>query len=248
MDEVALITGASRGIGAAIARRAAAAGYAVAVNFRRDEAAARSVVHEVEAAGSRGIVVRADIGDEAAIVQMFEQVDRELGTLTALVNNAGILFPRSRVVDLDGERLATLLRVNVAGAFLCSREAVRRMSTRRGGAGGAIVNISSIGSRVGGAGFFVDYAASKGALDVLTLGLAAEVAREGIRVNAVRPGLIDTDIHDGFGVENWVARAAPTLPMKRAGTPDEVAAAVVWLLSDAAAYCAGAILDVTGGG
>ena len=248
MEKIALVTGASRGIGAAVARRAAGAGYTVAVNYRRDEAGARAVLRDLERAGPGGLLVRADVGDEAQVVGMFETVDRELGRLDALVNNAGILFPRSRVVDLDAERLGELYRVNVTGVFLCCREAVRRMSTRYGGPGGAIVNVSSVGSKAGGAGFFVDYASSKGAVDVLTRGLAGEVAGDGVRVNAVRPGLIDTDIHDGFGVENWVERAAPTIPMTRAGTVEEVADAVLWLLSDAARYCAGSILDVTGGG
>ncbi len=248
VEKVALVTGASRGIGAAVARRAVAAGYTVALNYRRDETAARSVLRDLDAAGPGGLLVRADVGDEAEVVGMFETIDRELGRLDALVNNAGILFPRSRVVDVDAARLTELYRVNVTGTFLCCREAVRRMSTRSGGSGGAIVNVSSVGSKAGGAGFFVDYASSKGAIDVLTKGLGGEVAADGVRVNAVRPGLIDTDIHDGFGIENWVERVAPTLPMGRAGTVDEVADAVLWLLSDAARYCTGSILDVTGGG
>ncbi len=247
MGPVILITGSSRGIGAAIARRAAEAGYDVAINYRSEEGAARAVLRDVEARGRRGILIRADVGVEEDVVRLFREVDEQLGPLDALVNNAGILRPRSRVADTDAERLEALFRVNVTGTFLCCREAVRRMSTRRGGRGGAIVNVSSVGAKVGGAGFFVDYAASKGAVDVLTRGLAGEVVAEGIRVNGVRPGLIETDIHDGFGVENWVERVAPTLPMGRAGTADEVAEAVLFLVSDAARYSTGTILDVTGG-
>ena len=247
MDQVILITGSSRGIGAAIARRAAEAGYDVAINYCNDQQAARSVLRDVETRGQRGTLVRADVGVEEDVVRLFREVDERLGPLDALVNNAGILRPRSRVADTNAERLEALFRVNVTGTFLCCREAVRRMSTRQGGRGGAIVNVSSVGAKVGGAGFFVDYAASKGAVDVLTRGLAGEVVAEGIRVNGVRPGLIETDIHDGFGVENWVERVAPTLPMGRAGTAEEVAEAVLFLVSDAARYSTGTILDVTGG-
>jgi len=247
MDKVALITGASRGIGAATALAAAHAGYAVAVNYTRDRDAAESVAAAVREAGRAAVAVQADVGDEAACVRMFETVDRELGTLDALVNNAGILFRQGRLQSMDAERINRVMAVNVTGTMVCAREAVARMSTARGGRGGAIVNVSSAAARLGGPNEYVDYAASKGAVDSFTLGLAKEVAAEGIRVNAVRPGIIATDIHASGGEPGRVARVAPNVPMQRGGEPDEVASAIVWLLGDGASYVTGALLDITGG-
>lgn len=247
MHPVIVITGASRGIGAATARLAAARGYAVCVNYRRDRAAAESVVGEITAAGGTAVAVGADVSVEAEARALFEAVDARLGRLTALVNNAGMLEHQCRVEDLTAERLQRVLATNVIGPFLCAREAVRRMSTRHGGSGGAIVNVSSMASRLGAAGEYVDYAASKGAIDTLTLGLAREVAAEGIRVNAVRPGLIHTDIHASGGEPGRVDRIGPTLPMGRGGTPEEVAQAILWLLSDEASYATGSFIELAGG-
>jgi NAD(P)-dependent dehydrogenase (short-subunit alcohol dehydrogenase family) len=244
---VILITGASRGIGAATARLAAKRGFDVCVNYRREEAAAAAVVRDVEAAGSRGIAVAADVSVEADVVRLFQTCDRALGRLDALVNNAGILETQMKVETMDAARLARVFGTNVAGAFLCAREAVRRMSTRHGGTGGAIVNVSSGAARWGSPGEYVDYAASKGAIDTFTLGLAREVAEEGIRVNAVRPGFTYTDIHASGGEPGRVDRLKDTVPMKRGGQPDEVAHAILWLLSSDASYTTGAIVDVTGG-
>ncbi len=247
MDRVALITGASRGIGAATALAAARAGFAVAVNYARDRDAAETVAGAVREAGQRAIAVQADVGDEAAIVRMFETVDRELGVPDALVNNAGILFRQGRLTSMDAARIDRVLAVNVTGTMVCAREAVKRMSTREGGRGGSIVNVSSAAARIGGPNEYVDYAASKGAVDSFTLGLAKEVAAEGIRVNAVRPGIIATDIHASGGEPGRVARVAPNVPMQRGGEPEEVASAIVWLLGDGASYVTGALLDITGG-
>ena len=247
MDRVALITGASRGIGAATALAAARAGFAVAVNYARDRDAAETVADAVREAGQRAIAVQADVGDEAAIVRMFETVDRELGVPDALVNNAGILFQQGRLTSMDAARIDRVLAVNVTGTMVCAREAVKRMSTREGGRGGSIVNVSSAAARLGGPNEYVDYAASKGAVDSFTLGLAKEVAAEGIRVNAVRPGIIATDIHASGGEPGRVARVAPNVPMQRGGEPEEVASAIVWLLGDGASYVTGALLDITGG-
>lgn len=244
---VILITGASRGIGAATARLAAARGYDVCVNYRRDERAANAVVHDAEAAGARAIAVGADVAVEADVVRLFQTCDDALGRIDALVNNAGILETQMRVETMDAARLARVFGTNVMGAFLCAREAVRRMSTRHGGAGGAIVNVSSGASRWGSPGEYVDYAASKGAIDTFTLGLAREVGEEGIRVNAIRPGFTYTDIHASGGEPGRVDRLKDTVPMKRGGQPDEVAHAILWLLSSDASYTTGAILDVTGG-
>ena len=247
MRQVLIVTGGSRGIGAATARLAAQRGFAVAVNYVRNEAAAAAVVREMEAAGGTALAVRADVAVEADVVSLFETVDRSLGRLTALVNNAGVLETQMRVDAMDAARLSRVFATNVTGSFLCAREAVRRMSTRHGGAGGAIVNVSSGASRLGSPGEYVDYAASKGAIDTLTIGLAREVAEEGIRVNAVRPGFIYTDIHAAGGEPGRVDRVKALVPMQRGGTAEEVASAILWLLSDEASYTTGAFIDVTGG-
>ena len=244
---VAVITGASRGIGAATARLAAARGYAVAVNYRTNGGAAEKVVGDIEAAGGRAVSIQADVSEEQDVLRLFETVDRSLGTVTALVNNAGILETQMRVADMTAERLNRVFRINVTGSFLCAREAIRRMSTRSGGPGGAIVNLSSGASRLGAPGEYVDYAASKGAIDTLTIGLSKEIAEEGIRVNAVRPGFIYTDIHASGGEPGRVDRVKAFVPMKRGGTPEEVAHAIIWLLSDEASYITGSIIDITGG-
>jgi NAD(P)-dependent dehydrogenase (short-subunit alcohol dehydrogenase family) len=243
----ALVTGASRGIGAATALRCAAMGYAVAVNFTRDAAAAQRVVAQIRAGGGTALAVRADVADEAEVLAMFERVDAELPVLAALVNNAGIVDVTSRVDQMSVQRLSRMFGVNVIGTIVCAREAVRRMSTLHGGRGGAIVNLSSAAARLGSPGQYVDYAASKGAIDAFTLGLAREVAAEGIRVNAVRPGIIETDIHASGGLPERARDSAPQVPMRRAGSADEVAQAIAWLLSDAASYTTGALLDVSGG-
>ncbi len=244
---VVLITGGSRGIGAATARLAGSRGYAVCVNYKSNAAAAAAVVIEITTAGGKAVAVQADVAVESDVVRLFETCDRELGRLTALVNNAGILETQSRVEDIDAARLQRIFAANVTGSFICAREAIKRMSTRRGGDGGAIVNVSSGAARLGSPGEYVDYAASKGAIDTLTIGLAQEVAQEGIRVNAVRPGFIYTDIHASGGEPNRVDRVKAFVPMKRGGTVDEVARAIVWLLSEDASYTTGAFIEVTGG-
>lgn len=247
MGGVLLITGGSRGIGAATARLGAQRGYAVCVNYRQDREAATAVVREIRRSGGRAICVAADVGVEEDVVRLFSVCDAELGTPAALVNNAAALEIQMRVDQMNARRLHRIFATNLVGPFLCAREAVRRMSTRHGGRGGVIVNVSSGAARFGAPGEYVDYAASKGALDTLTRGLAGEVAEEGIRVNAVRPGLIYTDLHAGGGEPNRVDRLTSAVPMKRGGRPEEVAHAILWLLSDEASYTTGAVLDVSGG-
>ena len=246
-----LITGASRGIGAATARLAAARGWDVAINYRRDVAAAQAVAADVRALGRRAVLLQADVAVEAQVVAMFTQLDRLAGSdiapLGGLVNNAGVVDVAARVDEMDGARIERMFAVNVYSSMYCAREAVRRLSTRHGGAGGAIVNLSSAAARLGSPGQYVDYAAAKAAIDTFTLGLAREVAAEAVRVNAVRPGIIDTDIHASGGQPGRAAELAPQLPMQRAGTADEVAQAILWLLSDEASYTTGSILDVAGG-
>ena len=247
MSKALLVTGASRGIGAAIALRAAADGYDVALTYAEDRGAAQRVAGEVEAAGRRALVLHADVACEADVVAAFAAIDGEFGRLDAVAINAGITGDFTRVDEIEAAMLERVLAVNVVGAFVCAREAVRRMSTARGGSGGAIVVLSSRAAGLGSPNEYVHYAASKAAVDTLVLGLAKEVAREGIRVNAVAPGLIDTEIHARGGRPERVAAITPTVPMGRIGTPDEVTAAVMWLLSPAASYVTGAVLDVSGG-
>ncbi|MBO6539908.1 MAG: SDR family oxidoreductase [Rhizobiaceae bacterium] len=242
-----LVTGGSRGIGAAVSRLAARQGWRVAVNYVRDQDAAGRVVAEIEQAGGEAFAVQGDVGSEADVLSMFEAVDKRFGGLDGLVNNAGVVDVASRVDEMSLQRIERMLRINVTGSILCAREAVRRMSTRHGGNGGAIVNLSSAAATLGSPGLYVDYAAAKGAVDVFTLGLAKEVAAEGIRVNAVRPGIIDTEIHASGGEPDRVAQMRDMLPMKREGTADEVAEAVIWLLSDASSYTTGSVVSVTGG-
>lgn len=247
MTDVILITGAGRGIGAATARLAARSGYSVCVNYRSDKSAAEQVVSAIESAGGSAIAVQADVSTESEVEKLFRTCDAALGRLTALVNNAGILETQMRVDSMDGDRLRRVFATNVIAPFICAREAVRRMSTRWGGAGGAIVNVSSGASRLGAAGEYVDYAASKGAIDTLTIGLAKEVAEEGIRVNAVRAGYIYTKMHASGGEPGRVDRVKEFVPMKRGGTVDEVAQAILWLLSRDASFTTGSFIEVTGG-
>lgn len=247
MTKIILITGGSRGIGAAIARLAAAQGYAVCISYLRNRVAAEAVVAPIVRNGGVAMAVQADVAVEADVVRLFGEVDASLGRLTALVNNAGMLERQARVDEMDAARISRVLATNVVGSFTCAREAVRRMSTRHGGSGGAIVNLSSRAARLGSPGEYVDYAASKAAIDTLTIGLAKEVAAEGIRVNAVAPGIIYTDIHASGGEPQRVDRLKDSIPMKRGGSPEEVAKAVLWLLSDEASYTTGATIDVAGG-
>ena len=246
-NKIALITGASRGIGAATAVLAARQGWAVAVNYQGNQAAADAVVQQIRAAGGTALAVQADVADEAQVLAMFATVDAQLGRLTALVNNAGVVDRTQRVDEMSVQRLRRMFDINVIGSIVCAREAVRRMSTRHGGQGGAIVNVSSAAARLGAAGQYVDYAAAKGAIDTFTVGLAREVAAEGIRVNAVRPGLIETDIHASGGLPDRVRDLAHQVPMQRGGTAEEVAAAIVWLMSDASPYTTMSLLEVSGG-
>jgi NAD(P)-dependent dehydrogenase (short-subunit alcohol dehydrogenase family) len=247
MHKVVLITGASRGIGAATARLAAGRGYAVCINYHQNAQAAEELVREIKSAGGNAIAVPADISQESEVVRLFKMLDQALGPLTALVNNAGYTEKQSRLEEMDAQRIAKVFATNVTGSFLCAREAVRRMSTKHGGQGGAIVNISSMAAQLGAPGEYIDYAAAKAAIDTMTVGLAKEVATEGIRVNAVRPGLIHTEFHAAGGDPTRIDRLKETVPMKRGGQPEEVAQAILWLLSDEASYCTGTFINVSGG-
>ena len=242
MAKVMIVTGGGRGIGAATARLAARRGYKVCVNYARDRASAEKLAREIE-----GIAVQADVALEADVMRMFREVDQKLGRLTVLVNNAGIVDRAARVDELSLERIERMFAVNVTGSILCAREAVKRMSTRHGGEGGSIVNLSSIAAKLGAPGQYVDYAAAKGAIDVFTIGLSKEVGAEGIRVNGVRPGVIKTDIHASGGEPGRAERIGATAPLGRAGEAEEIANAILWLASDEATYVSGAILDVSGG-
>ena len=247
MVKVLIVTGGSRGIGAETAFLAAERGYAVCVNYRSHQEAANTIVSAIENRGGRAIAVAADVSVEQDVMHLFEVVDHELGKVAALVNNAGILEQQMRVESMDAIRLNRIFTVNITSSFLCAREAIKRMSTKRGGSGGAIVNVSSVAARLGSAGEYVDYAASKGAIDAMTIGLAKEVANEGIRVNAVRPGFIYTDIHASGGEPDRIERIKEFIPMKRGGQPKEVASAIVWLLSDEASFTTGTFIDIAGG-
>jgi NAD(P)-dependent dehydrogenase (short-subunit alcohol dehydrogenase family) len=247
MSRVMLITGASRGIGAATARLAAQEGYALCLNYHQRADAANAVLEQVRGLGVTAIAVQADVADETQVLHMFEAIDREFGRLDVLVNNAGMLEQQMRLEQMDAARWSRVLGANVIGSFLCAREAIKRMSTRHGGQGGAIVNLSSVAARLGAPGEYIDYAAAKGAIDSMTLGLAKEVASEGIRVNAVRPGVIHTDIHAAGGEPNRVERVKASVPMGRGGQAEEIAEAILWLASEKASYTSGALLDVAGG-
>ena len=242
-----IVTGGGRGIGAATARLAAQRGYAVAVNYLRNSQAADAVVKDIRAQGGRALAIAGDVAREADVLKIFDTAARELGPVTVLVNNAGILEQQCRLDEMDAGRFERVFATNITGAFLCAREAVRRMSTRHGGGGGAIVNVSSMAARLGSPGEYIDYAGSKGAIDSLTIGLAREVAGEGIRVNAVRPGVIYTEIHASGGEPGRVDRVKAAVPMRRGGEPEEVARAILWLASDEASYSTGAFIDVSGG-
>ena len=247
MTKLVLITGGSRGIGAATALLAASHGYAVAVNYSTNAQAADAVVRQIRSGGGQALALQADVAKEHDVLAMFEKLDAEFGPLSALVNNAGVVDRTTRVDGITLERLQRMFAINVFGSFLCAREAVKRMSTRYGGKGGAIVNVSSAAARLGAPGQYVDYASAKGAIDTFTLGLAKELAGEGIRVNAVRPGIIETEIHASGGLPDRARDLAPQVPMQRAGTAEEVAESIVWLLSESASYSTGALLDVAGG-
>ncbi|WP_286977577.1 SDR family oxidoreductase [Pseudomonas sp.] len=246
-SKVMLITGASRGIGAATARLAAARGYAVCINYRQQQDAAEKLVAEIRADGGEAIAIQADISDEKQVAELFKQFDQQFSRLDVLVNNAGMLESQSRLEAIDGARLQRVFAANVYGSFYCARQAIQRMSTRRGGNGGAIINLSSIAAKLGAPEEYIDYAAAKGAIDSMTVGLAKELAADGIRVNAVRPGVIDTEIHASGGEPGRVERVSKSIPMQRGGQPEEIAEAILWLASDAASYTSGALLDVAGG-
>jgi len=247
MADVLIITGGSRGIGAATARLAGARGWAVAVNYNASAAAAEAVVRDIEAAGGRAIAIKADVSTEAGAVHLFAEVDRHLGRLKGLFNNAGTVHLAKPLQEMTADDCDALWRTNITSQFLCAREAAKRMSTRSGGSGGAIVNMSSAAAYIGGGGGLLMYAASKGAIDTLTRGLSSELSPQGIRVNAVRPGLIETSIHDATGVQNRIQKLLPFVPMGRSGQPEEVGEAVLWLLSDAASYVTNTFVDVGGG-
>ncbi|CJL37043.1 3-ketoacyl-ACP reductase [Streptococcus pneumoniae] len=247
MSRVMLITGASRGIGAATARLAAHQGYALCLNYHQREDAVKQVLEQVHAAGASAITVKADVANESQVLQMFEVIDREFGPLDVLVNNAGMLEQQMRLEQMDAARWTRVLGANVIGSFLCAREAIKRMSTQHGGQGGSIINLSSIAARLGAPGEYIDYAAAKGAIDSMTVGLAREVAGEGIRVNAVRPGVIHTEIHASGGEPDRIERVKSSVPMGRGGQAEEVAEAILWLASEHASYTTGALLDVSGG-
>ncbi len=247
MEKVLLVTGGSRGIGAATCLMAAREGWAVAVNYTANSLAADEVVRTIRAAGGRAMAVQADVADEAQVLRMFEQVDAKFGRLTGLVNNAGVVDVTARVEDMSVARWRRMFDINVIGSLICAREAVRRMSTKHGGTGGSIVNVSSAAARLGAPGQYVDYAAAKGAIDAFTIGLAKEVAAEGIRVNAVRPGLIDTEIHASGGLPNRVKDLQHMVPMQRGGSAEEVAQSIVWLLGEGASYTTMSLIDVSGG-
>jgi NAD(P)-dependent dehydrogenase (short-subunit alcohol dehydrogenase family) len=247
MNKVLLVTGGSRGIGAATALMAAQSGWAVAVNYTANSLAADEVVRQIRASGGQAMSVQADVADEAQVLRMFEHIDAKFGRLTGLVNNAGVVDVTARVDEMSVARWKRMFDINVIGSMICAREAVRRMSTRHGGEGGSIVNISSAASRLGSPGQYVDYAAAKGAIDAFTIGLAKEVAAEGVRVNAVRPGLIETEIHASGGLPNRVKELQHLVPAQRGGTAEEVAQGIVWLLSDAASYTTMSFLDISGG-
>jgi len=247
MNEVLIVTGGSRGIGAATARIAGRSGYAVCVNFLKNKAAAKQIVDKINADGGHAIAVGADISKEEEVLELFSTVDDSLGKISALVNNAGILESQMRIEDMDEKRLNRVFLTNITGSILCAREAVKRMSIKNGGNGGTIVNLSSAAARLGSPGEYIDYAASKGAIDTFTRGLAQEVAEDGIRVNAVRPGVIETDIHASGGEPGRVERIKDTIPLKRGGQPEEVAKAIMWLLSSESSYTTGSLLEVSGG-
>ncbi len=247
MNEVLIVTGGSRGIGAATARIAGEKGYAVCVNFLKNKVAAKQIVDKINADGGQAIAVGADISKEEEVLELFSTVDDSLGKISALVNNAGILESQMRIEDMDSKRLNRVFLTNITGSILCAREAVKRMSIKNGGNGGTIVNLSSAAARLGSPGEYIDYAASKGAIDTFTRGLAQEVAEEGIRVNAVRPGVIETDIHASGGEPGRVERIKDTIPLKRGGQPEEVAKAIMWLLSSESSYTTGSLIEVSGG-